>query len=54
MRTTSAHDVRMSDHTDERPDDEDVDLVREDREALGDDDTEEPQPWAKTSSGDDD
>ncbi len=54
------HDERMSEHTDatdDRPDDDDVELAREDREELGggeDDDKDEPQPWAKTSSGDTD
>jgi hypothetical protein len=55
-RATSVHDERMSEHTDERPDDEDADLAREDRDELGagGNDDDEPQPWAKTSSGDDD
>ncbi len=46
-----AHNVRMSEHTDatEDLDDEAVDPVDED-----DPDTDEPQPWAKTSSGNDD
>jgi hypothetical protein len=48
----------MSEHTDateDRADDDDVELSREDRDKLGrTDDAEEddgPQPWAKTSSG---
>ena len=42
----------MSEHTDaaeDRPDDADDEVGAE-----GDDDADEPQPWAKTSSGDDD
>jgi hypothetical protein len=48
----------MSEHTDateDRPDDDDVERAREDRDELGtggDDDEDGPQPWAKTSSGD--
>jgi hypothetical protein len=46
------HDLRMSEHTDateDRPDDDDAaELDAEEADA------EEPQPWAKTSSGDDD
>ena len=56
-RAAAVHDERMSEHTDERPDDDDVDLAREDRDELGasgGNDDDEPQPWAKTSSGDDD
>jgi hypothetical protein len=46
------HDVPMSEHTDateDRPDD-----AGDEPDAKGDEDTDEPQPWAKTSSGDDD
>ena len=52
------HDERMSEHTDateDRPDDDDVERAREDRDELGTgggDDEDGPQPWAKTSSGD--
>jgi hypothetical protein len=43
----------MSEHTDateDRPDDEENDELG----ASGGNDDDEPQPWAKTSSGDDD
>jgi hypothetical protein len=54
------HDEGMSERTDatqDRPDEDDVELAREDRDELGGsggDDADEPQPWAKTSSGDGD
>lgn len=48
----------MSEHTDateDRPDDDELELAREDREKLGEENEgDEPQPWAKTSSGEDD
>ena len=48
----------MSEHTDateDRPDDDDVDLASDDRDELGgDDDEKEPQPWAKALPGDGD
>jgi hypothetical protein len=56
----SVHDERMSEQTDateDRPDDDDVALAREDREELSEKDedgAEQAQPWAKTSLGDTD
>jgi hypothetical protein len=52
------HEDPMSEHTDateDRPDDDDVDLARDDGDELGgDDDDKEPQPWAKALPGDGD
>jgi hypothetical protein len=45
----------QTDATEDRADDDDLDAAREDREELGGgNDADEPQPWAKTSSGDED
>jgi hypothetical protein len=44
----------QTDATEDRPDDADVDLAREDRDELGGGDAEDdgPQPWAKALPGD--
>ena len=44
----------QTDATEDRQDDEAVEQAREDRERLaeGASTADEPQPWAKTSSGD--
>ena len=47
----------MSEHTEaseDRPDDDDVEAGREDREEIGGGSAKEPPPWAITPSGDDD